>query len=361
VKMSDVIRDAQSDPMYVVGGKLRSRMLRDLEEWQSCEKALIVELDPQTKAGRTMVEYSSPASVCAGEDAAILFKSASLRGSRFYACTSTEVLVYELPSFRLLHYISLPCFNDLHHVAPTNQGTLLVAVTGLDMVVELSMEGEILREWDVLGEPLWTRFSREVDYRLVPTTKPHRSHPNHVFQIGEEIFVTRLHQRDAISLSDPSRRIEIAVQRPHDGLPVGDSVYFTTVDGHVVIADQKSLKVKKVVDLTRINGSEDQVLGWCRGLLPIDERFVWVGFTYVRPTKFKENLAWIKNGMVKRKPSHMALYDFERETCVQEIPLEPHGIGVVYSMFHVPLAGTESEVGASRGGKHDERRVSGRD
>jgi len=235
-------------------------------------------------------------------------------------------------------------------------------VTGLDMVVELSMEGEILREWDVLGEPLWTRFSREVDYRLVPTTKPHRSHPNHVFQIGEEIFVTRLHQRDAISLSDPLRRIEIAVQRPHDGLPAGDSVYFTTVDGHVVIADQKSLKVKKVVDLTRINGSEDQVLGWCRGLLPIDERFVWVGFTYVRPTKFKENLAWIKNGMVKRKPSHMALYDFERETCVQEIPLEPHGIGVVYSMFHVPLiAGTESEVGASRGGKHDERRVSGRD
>jgi hypothetical protein len=348
--MSEVIRDRKSDPMYVVGGKLRSRMLRDLEEWQSCERALIVEVDPSTKAGQTMVEYNSPASACAGEDAAILFKSASLRGNRFYACTSTEVMVYDLPTFRLLHYISLPCFNDLHHVAPSNQGTLLVTVTGLDMVVELSLEGEVLREWDVLGEPLWTRFSRDVDYRLVPTTKPHRSHPNHVFQIGDEIFVTRLQQRDAISLSDPSRRIDIAVQRPHDGLPWRGSVYFTTVDGHVVIADQKTLQVKKVVDLTSINGSEDQVLGWCRGLLPIDERFVWVGFTYVRPTKFKENLAWIKSGMVKRKPSHIALYDFEREVCVQEMPLEPHGIGVVYSMFHVGAdADAEASVESARG------------
>lgn len=345
--MSEVVRDAKSDPMYVVGGKLRTRMLRDLAEWQSCEQALIAEIDPLTNSGRTRVEYNSPASARAGDDAAILFKSASMRGNRLYACTSTEVMVYELPAFRLLHYISLPCFNDLHHVTPSHRDTLLVAVTGLDMVVELTADGEILNEWDVLGEPLWTRFSRQTDYRLVPTTKPHRSHPNHVFQIGEEIFVTRLQQRDAISLSEPGRRIDIAVQRPHDGYPDGDSIWFTTVDGHVVIADQKNLQVKKAVDLTRINGSEDQVLGWCRGLLPLDERYVWVGFTYVRPTKFKENLAWIKSGMVKRKPSHMALYDLERETCLQEVPLEPHGIGVVYSMFHVPAAAMEgAESGA---------------
>jgi hypothetical protein len=163
--------------------------------------------------------------------------------------------------------------------------------------------------------------------------------------------VTRLQQRDAVSLSEPGRRIAIAVQRPHDGYPAGDSIWFTTVDGHLVIADQKSLQVKKVVDLTRINGSEDQVLGWCRGLLPLDERYVWVGFTYVRPTKFKENLAWIKSGMVKRKASHIALYDLEQEKCLEEIPLEPHGIGVVYSMFHVPGATESSEsgvVGANR-------------
>lgn len=325
-----------NDPIYVVGGKLRSRVLRELEEWQSCKQALIVQLDPERKTARTMVEYVSPSSVCAGQDAAVLFKSASLRGNCLYACTSTEVLVYELPDFRLLHYISLPCFNDLHHVAPSNRGTLLVAVTGLDMVVEISREGEILQEWDVLGEPLWTRFSRDIDYRLVPTTKPHRSHPNQVFQLGDEVWVTRLHQRDAISLTDPGRRINIAVQRPHDGYPADGAVFFTTVDGHVVIADQKTLQVQKVVDLNTINGHKNQVMGWCRGLLPLDERFVWVGFTYVRPTKFKENLAWITGAATRRKPSHMALYDFERGECLQEIPLEPYGIGVVYSMFRVP-------------------------
>jgi len=341
----------RKDPIYVVGGKLRHRVLRDLEEWQSCEQALIVQLDPERRTAHTMVEYVSPPSVCAGPDAAVLFKAASLRGNRLYACTSTEVLVYELPGFRRLHYVSLPCFNDVHHVAPSHRDTLLVAVTGLDMVVEVSLDGEVLQEWDVLGEPLWTRFSREIDYRLVPTTKPHRSHPNHVFQLGDEIWVTRLHQRDAISLSDPSRRIDIAVQRPHDGYPARGAVFFTTVDGHVVIADQKTLQVKKVVDLTAINGRANQVMGWCRGLLPLDERFVWVGFTYVRPTKFKENLAWIKSGATKRKPSHMALYDFERGVCLKEVPLEPHGIGVVYSMFHVPaLEPTEAtEVAASRG------------
>ena len=337
--MSEPFTSVGSEPIYVVGGKLRNRILRNLEEWQSCEKALIVELDPERQKSRAVVEYVSPPAARPDGDAAILFKSASLEGNRFYACTSTEVMVYELPGFQLLHYVSLPCFNDLHHVTPSTRGTLLIAVTGLDMVVEITLAGDIVREWDVLGEPLWTRFSREVDYRLVPTTKPHRSHPNHVFQLGEEIWVTRLQQRDAISLTEPGRRIDIAVQRPHDGYVTGDSILFTTVDGHVVIADQSTLKVKQVVDLTSINGSPDQVLGWCRGLLPLNEDLIWVGFTHVRSTKFKENLAWIKSGALRRKPSHLALYDLKRQVCLRDIPLEPHGIGVVFSMFKVPSVG----------------------
>ena len=336
--MSQPYENSDAGPILVVGGKLRHRVLRELEEWQSCEQAMIVELDPERQTSRALVEYNSPPEAVAEPQAAILFKSASVEGNRFFACTSTEVLVYELPSFRLLHYISLPCFNDVHHVTPTPSGTLLVAVTGLDLVVEITLDGQTVREWDVLGEPLWTRFSRDVDYRLVPTTKPHRSHPNHVFLLGDEIWVTRLQQRDAISLSEPGRRIDIAVQRPHDGYVRGNSIYFTTVDGHIVIADKKTLQIKEVIDLTRINGSPDQVLGWCRGLLPLNDRLLWVGFTHVRPTKFRENLAWIKSGAHRFKPSHVALYDLERKSCLREIPLEPHGIGVVFSIFRAPAA-----------------------
>jgi hypothetical protein len=322
---------------YVSGGRLRSTVFRKLEEWQSCDQALLIELDTEKNQSRSCVKYVSPPDVRPDELPAILFKSTTIRENKLYTCTSTEVLVYELPSFRLLHYISLPCFNDLHHVYPTEYGTLLVVVTGLDMVVEVAPEGTVVREWGVLGEDPWARFSRQTDYRKIPTTKPHRSHPNHAFELDGEIWVTRLQQRDAICLSRPGPRIDIAIQRPHDGYVFGDRIYFTTVDGHVVIVNAKTLKVEQTIDLNEMSGQPGQVLGWCRGVLPLDERFVWVGFTRVRPTKFVENIAWIKNGNTNRnKPSHVALYDLQSRRCEREIELEPHGIGVVFSFLAVP-------------------------
>jgi hypothetical protein len=328
---------------YVSGGRLRSTVFRKLEEWQSCDQAVLIELDPAKNQSRRCVEYVSPPEAAPDELPAILFKSGTLRGNLLYTCTSTEVLVYELPGFRLQHYISLPCFNDLHHVYPTQRGTLLVVVTGLDMVVEITLAGSVVQEWSVVGEDPWARFSRQTDYRKVPTTKPHQSHPNHAFELDEEVWVTRLQQRDAICLSKPGPRIDIAVQRPHDGYVFGDRIYFTTVDGHIVIANRKTLAVEETIDLNLMNGQPGQVLGWCRGVLPLDERWLWVGFTRVRPTKFVENVAWIKNGQSHRyRPSHVALYDLQRKRCEQEIELEPHGIGVVFSLLPVPPVESKS-------------------
>lgn len=322
--------------LYVVGGRLRGTVFRKLEEWQSCEQALVIELDPSKNESRPCVEYVSPPEVCSPDLPAILFKSATLDGNKLYTCTSTEILVYELPSFRLAHYISLPCFNDLHHVYLSRQGTIIAAVTGLDMVVEVTMDGKLLREWSVIGEDTWARFSRQTDYRLVPTTKPHRSHPNHVFELGGEVWVTRFQQHDAICLTKPGPRIEIPVPMPHDGYRFGDKIYFTTVDGHVIIANEKTLQVDQSIDLNQMSGQSGQVLGWCRGVLPVDERRLWVGFTRVRPTKFVENVAWVKHGGSRHKPSHIALYDLERKACELEIPLKPHGIGVVFSLLPIP-------------------------
>lgn len=321
---------------YVVGGRLRDTVFRKLEEWQSCDQALVIELDPSRNESRPCVEYTSPPEVCPPDLPAILFKSATLKGNKLYTCTSTEVLVYELPSFRLGHYISLPCFNDLHHAYPSREGTILAAVTGLDMVVEVTTDGKLVREWSVIAEDTWARFSRHTDYRLVPTTKPHRSHPNHVFELEGEVWVTRFQQRDVICLTKPGCRIDIAVGRPHDGYLFGDKIYFTTVDGHVVIANQKTLHVEQTIDLNQMSGQSGQVLGWCRGVLPLDERRVWVGFTRVRPTKFVENVAWVKHGGSRHRPSHVALYDLERKACELEIALEPHGIGVVFSLLPIP-------------------------
>jgi hypothetical protein len=333
--------------LYLTGGRQRKLLFKNEEEQRLYEAALILRLDPTSDASELKVEYKSPPEARASEETSDVFKSSTIVGSRFYTCTSTEVLVYEMPEFRRISYVSLPCFNDLHHVTPTRDGNLLVAVTGLDMVVKFTPEGKVLNYWNVLGKDPWARFSPEVDYRKVESTKPHDSHPNAAFELGDDVWVTRLQQRDAICLTRPGLRINIEVQRPHDGLLWNGQLYFTTVDGRIVIANPESLQVERIVDLHEIHRNsqhEDILLGWCRGILPVDERRIWVGFTRVRKTMFMENVLWIKKGFQnKSKPTHLGLYDIAEQKCLQEIDLEGHGMNVIFGIYDATAPGTGPE------------------
>lgn len=321
--------------LYLLGARQRKLLLRHEEEWNLYHTALILELDTESGNVQRCVEYKTPAQARANDNSSSVFKSGTLIGNILYTCTSTEVLTYELPEFRRVDYISLPCFNDLHHVAPTSDGELLAAITGLDMVVKFNRNGEILAEWTVLPEVPWSRFSRITDYRKIETTKPHKSHPNFVFELNEEAWVTRFHQRDAICLNDSSKRIDIAVQNPHDGLLFAGKIYFTSVDGRVIIANPASLQVEKVVDLKQIDG-QDALLGWCRGVLPVDDERVWVGFTRIRKTRFRENVLWVRSVLregMREKPTHIALYDIVSMRCIKEFDLEDYGMNVIFSIF----------------------------
>lgn len=319
--------------LYVLGARQRKSILKADNEFRAYEAALILRLDPSSGKASVCVEYKSPLEVRASEQASSGFKCASLVGNKLYTCTSTEVLVFTVPSFQRIAYFSLPYFNDLHHVTPTKDNNLLVVSTGLDMVAKFTPEGETLALWNVLGEDPWSRFSPDVDYRKIETTKPHKSHPNFVFELGEEIWVTRFMQSDAVCLTSPGKRIDIEVEKPHDGLLFDDHLYFTTVDGHVVIANRHTLQVERIFDLNEIDRKK-AVLGWCRGLLPLDDRRIWVGFTHVRKTKFEENLLWIKHGFRENEtPSHITLYDLVGRQCLQEINLEPYGMNVVFGMY----------------------------
>jgi len=279
---------------YLLGGRQKKLLLKKEEEWNLYEAALIVELNTDSGEARQRVEYHTPAEARANDNASHLFKAGTIVGNTLYSCTSTEVVQFRLPDFSQIGYVSLPCFNDLHHVAPSHDGNLLVVTTGLDMAVKVTPKGEVLNYWPVLNEEPWSRFSQSVDYRTVDSTKPHQSHPNFVFELGEHVWVTRFRQRDAICVTQPGLRIDVAVQTPHDGLVFGDRVYFTTVDGQIVIANTKSLNVDQVIDLKQI-GNGKALLGWCRGILPLDERRIWVAFTRVRKTKFNENILWVKH------------------------------------------------------------------
>jgi hypothetical protein len=257
-----------------------------------------------------------------------------------------------LPSLTQTAYISLPFFNDVHHVAPTPQGNLLVASSGLETVSEITHEGELIREWNVLGEQP-TVWSKDKDYRRL-NLKPHRSHPNFLFSLDEELWVTRFYQKDAICLTRPGLSIDIAVGSPHDGILSGDYIYFTTTNGNIVIAHQKSLRVEEIIDLNQIH-RHGGPLGWSRGI-HIEDGKMWVGFSRIRPTKLKENVEWVKRslkwrlrwmlpdfvtgrskwmkkGLKKELPTRLACYDLAMKKCVCEMNLEPHGISAIFSIF----------------------------
>src|SRR6516162_9918574 len=208
---------------YVVGGEQNTNEY--LMAKTGCRAARIGFLSADRSTFRTCERYVTPREAQTEDDPAIMFKAATIENDRMYACTETEVMIYQLPDFRRLAYWSLPCFNDVHHVRPDGHGNLLVVSTGLELVVQLGPQGEVLREWNVLGEEPWQRYSRDVDYRKV-RTKPHRSHPNYVFFLGEETWVTRFYQQDAICLSDRSKRIAIGHEKPHDGWVQGNKLYF---------------------------------------------------------------------------------------------------------------------------------------
>jgi hypothetical protein len=330
--------------LYVLGGRQRKLLLKMEEEFNLYESALILKLDTESGAVETCVEHKTRDDARAHERSSSVFKSGTLVGNMLYACTNTEILVFMLPTFELVNYISLPCFNDVHHVKPTVDGNLLAVSTGLDMVVRFTPQGEILEEWSVLRKPPWQRFSRAIDYRKVESTKPHDSHPNFTFELGGDVWVTRLVQRDAICLTNPDKRIDIALESPHDGLVCGNDIYFTLVDGRLVIANAATLSVGRVIDFKEMDDT-NALLGWCRGVLPVDAQKLWVGFTRIRKTRVHENVLWVKRvfkeGMVE-KPTHVSLYDIKRNQRLQEFDLEAHGMSIIFSIFRADSPGSSA-------------------
>jgi hypothetical protein len=355
--------------LWVVGGE-QHVSFREQPEWHLFKTALVLRIAD----GRVerVLEYRSPAGNRPDDRPSHTFKAATLTADTAFLCTQTEVLICDFPSFALRRVISLPCFNDLHHVTPAPDGTLYLAVTGLDAVAQLSAEGELLRLVGTLGQDPWERFSPEVDYRKIPTTKPHHSHPNYVFFLDGRPWVTRFHQRDAVPLDGGAEPFAIRIEGVHDGHLLGDQLHFTTVDGHLArftlpgatpatpAAGENAGREPEIFDLhpapPASAPADPAPLGWCRGLLPLGGS-AWVGFTRIRFTTLRKNLSFLRHGFKesqdhRQRPTRIARYDFAgrdgrdgrdgrgRPALVEEIDLEPAGMGAVFSIHGAPPAPT---------------------
>lgn len=325
--------------LLLLGGRQRGSAVAG-SEWHYYDKAVALAVSMDGKSCRQVLEHVTPPHLCADVEPSITFKAGTVHDGLRYACTQTELMIYRLADWSVQEQISLPCFNDVHHVIPTSTGTLLAANTGLDRVVEVSRGGEIINTWPVLDEPLWERFSPVVDYRKIVTTKPHKSHPNFVYEQDGDYWVVRHLQKDAICLASPSKRIAIDHGGPHDGEKHGEHIYFTTVNGAVVVANLETLQIDRVIDLN-VYEQGTRPLGWCRGLHVLDDDRFIVGFSRLRPTVVKGAVAWMKRQVKSRlgrenydsQPTHITCYNHRRGEVEWTLDLEPYGMNAIFSVL----------------------------
>jgi len=332
--------------LFVLGGVQRSTFKDAQEEWLLFERAVIGRVRPEADACEICYSYETPLEARASAQSSVLFKSGAVAGDRLYACTSTEVMVFQIPSFERLAYISLPFFNDLHHVSPTPRGTITVVVTGLDMVAEITLEGVLVQCWSALGGDPWQLHARDTDYRKIATLKPYRAHPNFAFWAQGELWVSRGDLGDAVCLEDPRRTIVLGTRECiHDGWVKDGHIFFTSVDGHVFVVNESTLRVEDELDLNTLGGDSPPGFSWCRGVLPIEGGRVWVCFTRIRQTRWKEKVRWIKN-MVSAvsRPTRLALYDLGSRERLQEINLEAMGMHAVFNAVPAPAERPAEDV-----------------
>jgi hypothetical protein len=324
-----------NEQLWVFGGEQRG-VPHFTREWRLFKQALVVKVDNGQAC--PVLRYESPPEHRSDDEYSIVFKAGTIEGDRAYLCTQTEILVCDFPSFAIRQVISYPCFNDLHHVTVVPDGRLFVAVTGLDAVAEIAPDGALLRLCSVAGGCVWDRFSKDIDYRKVATTKPHQAHPNFVFFLHGRPWVTRFQQRDAIPLDGDrdSPFTHIDDEGIHDGHVTDDAVYFTSVNGHIIVFDRRS-GARTVLDLNAVRHPHpDRPLGWCRGLLPSRDH-LWVGFTRIRYTALRTNVDWVRRGFRKierQAPCVTRLARYERSTLalVEEIELESAGMNAIFSI-----------------------------
>jgi len=324
---------------YVTGGRQRESTLLTRNEWHAYEKAVLIEIDTDTGGVRTVLAHASPPGRRPAEGASHVFKAGSWDGEHLLLCTQTEVVIFDPAAERIVRTLSHPWFNDVHHVARID-GRLHVVSTGLDAVLELDPtreeagEAEVIAVHSALDSGPWDRFDPDTDYRLVATTKPHGAHPNFVLEHAGQRWLSRFEQRDVRGLDDRGRAVRLAEDPVHDGVIHQGEAWFTVVSGEVVVVDLVGGAVLRRYDLTTMDHPPGVPLGWCRSIL--HDGPTLLGFSRLRPTRLKQNLAWLRKPLGKAPeplPTRVVAYDLPAGRKLRTWSLEEHGISSIFSIL----------------------------
>ncbi len=319
--------------LILTGGRLRARA-KGLVLGNLYDDSRIALLDTSIGDISVKVRRRTPADLLPPGEPSHVFKSGAVLGGKLAVVSLTELLVYDLDSFRLERSLSHPSFNDLHDVDWIRDRWHVVD-TGLDAVVVMTEEGVVEETISVGPEPTWDRFDPEVDYRRVASTKPHLAHPNHIVDGPGGPWVTRYWQQDAVCLDDPGRSLPIPFGPPHDGILSNGLLWFTTVNGHLAAVDPGSGQVARHVDLNEVEGPGGRDLGWSRGLA-LEGETAFVGFSRLRGTTGREAMARLSgHGRQGPLPTRVVAYDLRRMTIEAVWDLQEAGFDAVFGILPV--------------------------
>ncbi len=250
----------------------------------------------------------------------------------YYVCSHNELLVYEdWPPKEPTRRITVEGFNDLHNCCVW-EGGIAVSNTGLESIDHISTDGELLNRWDMLTAVNEQRLhGLDKDIRLIPDTKPHLRHANHVYAWDGELWTGQLSTWDCVCVTDPAKRLHMEVGMPHDGTVVNGAAVFSTTNGHLVFFDEKNEASRRAYNLVEMTPGLEQ-LGWCRGVEPAPEDNNWlVMFSALRRSKWKETAYFFKHRH-KMPKSHISQYDLNKGELVRTWQI---GEGVGYQLFQV--------------------------
>jgi hypothetical protein len=317
------------ETIWLFGGRARQDAV-DHPAWAIFDRAMLIELEDGVETRRfeyagTDIERKLGISRC--------FKAASVHEDHILACTNTEVLRISIDTFSIVDAWTHPMFNDLHHVTMIGDIVYVVS-TGIDSVLEFDSSMRFRRRIPVAGDEIISRFGEGTDFRRIPSTKPHASHPNYVASFSDRTWVTRLTQSDVIDLSG-SRSHVLADVPVHDGVPAFGVLWFTAVKGSIIRLDPES-GATRTNDLIHLYPRSRRA-GWCRGILPLSEQEAIVGFSKLRPTKQTENIRWIQSSLASAKylikqPTHIAQFDLQGNRIVWSRELASEGMDAIFSI-----------------------------
>ena len=170
-------------------------------------------------------------------------------GGMLYAGSWNGVYEIDAETLALQRIVSNPLMNDLHGIYADEEGIWGV-LTCQDTVFLVGYDGGIKKTWTIAGDLSVAPYSgEEVDWRFV--SKQFRGscglfHFNNILRRGNMIWLTSrsCNALVVLDLQNDSAKLRLMnLCTPtllHDGRHVNDKIYFTSIDGKIIIAEEDS-------------------------------------------------------------------------------------------------------------------------